>query len=192
MYDYIEGQIALRAAARTVIDVGGVGYDVCTPLNAVLPASGRVRLWTHFLVREESHQIFGFTDMHSRDVFRALLTVSGVGPKVALAVLSGLEAPELLEAIVAGDVARLTAVRGVGRKTAEQILLDLRQKALNLRAAQGGAATVSARSQSLEDAVAALMSIGFAEKDARKQVERAAKTVDPSDLDQLVRAALAG
>jgi Holliday junction DNA helicase RuvA len=144
------------------------------------------------VVREDAHQLIGFTEPASRDVFRALLTVSGVGPKVALAVMSGLERTELVEAIVAGDAARLTAVRGVGRKTAEQILLDLRQKALSLRADSPSVLPATARTKAVEDAVAALMSIGFTDKEARKQVERAAKSVDASDLDQLVRAALAG
>jgi Holliday junction DNA helicase RuvA len=192
VYDYIEGQVAQRAAGRVVLDVGGVGYDLGTPLNAVLPSTGRVRLWVHMVVREDAHQLIGFVDAASRDVFRALLTVSGVGPKVALAVMSGLERNELVEAIVAGDAARLTAVRGVGRKTAEQILLDLRQKALSLRVESPSVLPATARSKAVEDAVAALMSIGFTDKEARKQVERAAKSVDGADLDQLVRAALAG
>jgi len=189
VYDYIEGELAARAASRVVLDVGGVGYDICIPLNASLPAKGRVRLWTHHVVREDSHQLIGFPEAATRDVFRALLTVSGVGPKVALAVLSGLERDELVNAILAGDVERLTAVRGVGRKTAEQILLDLRQKAIHLRS-DGDSKPAALRSRAVEDAVAALIGIGFTEKEARKQVERAAKTVDPSDLDQLVRAAL--
>jgi Holliday junction DNA helicase RuvA len=192
VYDYIEGQVAQRSAGRVVLDVGGVGYDIGTPLNALVPGAGRVRLWIHMVVREDAHQLIGFTEPASRDVFRALLTVSGVGPKVALAVMSGLERSELVEAIVAGDAARLTAVRGVGRKTAEQILLDLRQKALSLRADSPSVLPATARTKAVEDAVAALMSIGFTDKEARKQVERAAKSVDVSDLDQLVRAALAG
>lgn len=191
MYDFIEGQVALRAAGRIVLDVVGVGYDVSTPLNATFPTSGRIRVWTHLVVREDAHQLFGFPDAGARDVFRALLTVSGVGPKVALAVLSGIDRDELVEAILAGDVARLTRVRGVGRKTAEQILLDLRQKAVALRSGTPSR-PAERRDKALEDAVAALVSIGFSDKEARKQVERAAQSVDPSDLDQLVRAALAG
>ncbi len=191
MYDYIEGIVAVRAAGRAVLDVGGVGFDICTPLNSTLPASGRARVWTHMVVREDAHLLYGFVDARSRDVFRALLTVGGVGPKLALAVMSGMAPDELVDAIAAGDLARLTAIRGVGRKTAEQILLDLRQKVLALRG-DGGAPSGRSHGKSLEDAVAALISIGFSEKEARKQVERAAQTVDVTDLDKLVRAALAG
>ncbi len=191
MYDYIEGTVAVRAAGRVVIDAGGVGYDVCTPLNSTVPASGRARVWTHMVVREDAHLLFGFADLRSREVFRALLTVGGVGPKLALAVMSGMAPDELVDAIAAGDLARLTAIRGVGRKTAEQILLDLRDKALGLKGDSAASPTRS-RQKALEDAVAALISIGFTEKEARRQVERAAQTTDAADLDKLVRAALAG
>lgn len=190
MYDYIEGQVAQRAAGRVVIDAGGIGFDICTPLNATLPASGRVRVWTHQVVRDDAHLLFGFAEASDRDVFRALLSVTGVGPKVALAVMSGMPCAELVEALISGDVARLTKVRGVGRRTAEQILLDLRNKALALR--KDNHQPARSQHKALEDAVAALLSIGFTEKEARKQVERAAKSVDPTDLDLLVRAALAG
>jgi Holliday junction DNA helicase RuvA len=210
VYEYLEGRLASRGAARLVLDVGGVGYELSIPVGARFPigasspgADGaHLRVWTHLVVREDAHLLYGFPDAGTRDLFRALLTVSGVGPRVALGVLSGLPREELLAAILAGDVARLTAVRGVGKKTAEQILLDLRDKALRLAAAGDGAAE-RPRSRgeggaapnlgaSLEDAVGALISIGFSDKDARRQVERAARQVDPRDLELLVRTAIQG
>lgn len=193
MYDFLEGQVAGRSAARLVLDVHGVGYELSVPLSSSFPASGPLKVWTHLVVREDSHQIYAFRDAATRDAFRALLTVGGVGPKVALAVLSGLTRSELSAAIVSGDVARLTSVRGVGRRIADQILLDLRDKAASLGAEPSGSVAASRdKREQLEDAVTALVSIGYSEKDARKQVERAAKQVDPSDLEQLVRAALQG
>jgi Holliday junction DNA helicase RuvA len=194
VFDYLEGQVAGRSASRLVLDVGGVGYEVLVPPTASFPASGVLRVYTHLVVREDAHLLFGFGDAATRDVFRALLTVSGVGPKVALAVLSGLSREDLLAALMAGDVAKLTAVRGVGRKTAEQILLDLRDKALALQGASAPSASrpEATRRARIEDAIAALISIGYSEKDARKQVERAAKQVGPEDLEKLVRVALQG
>jgi Holliday junction DNA helicase RuvA len=194
VYDFLEGQVAGRNASRLVLDVAGVGYEVLVPPTAVLPASGRLRVYTHLVVREDAHQLYGFADAPTREVFRALLSVSGVGPKVALAVLSGLSRDELLAAVLAGDVVKLTQVRGVGRRTAEQILLDLRDKALAL---QGATAQPALRSEAtrrarIEDAVAALVSIGYSDKDARKQVERATQQVDGDDLEKLVRVALQG
>jgi holliday junction DNA helicase RuvA len=194
VYEFLEGQVAGRTAARLVLDVHGVGYELYVPLAASFPASGTIRVWTHLVVREDSQQLFGFRDAATRDVFRALLTVSGVGPKVALAVLSGLSREDLLAALSAGDVARLTTVRGVGRKTAEQILLDLRDKVAVLQSPEAGAPpaarSANERRRQVEDAVAALISIGYSEKEARKQVERASREVDASDLELLVRTAL--
>jgi len=189
VYDFLEGDVAGRSAARIVLDVRGVGYELLVPPGASFPTSGRLRLWTHLVVREDSHALYGFRDAAARDMFRALLGVRGVGPKVALAVLSGLSCEELVTAVIAGDSARLTKVKGIGQKTADQILLDLRGKAAALGG--GTASTPAARGPAqLEDAVTALVSIGYSEKDARKQVERAAKSVDPANLELLVRTAL--
>ena len=195
MYDFLEGQVAARAATRLVLEVAGVGYDLLVPLTSSFPATGKVRVWTHFVVREDSHQLFGFRDAATREVFRTLLTVNGVGPKVALAVLSGLTREDLVEAVVAGDAARLTTVKGIGRKTADQILLDLRDKVVALQSVERDGVLVPSaptRRREIEDAVTALISIGYSEKDARKQVERAAKSTDTANLELLVRAALQG
>ncbi|MBM3987523.1 MAG: Holliday junction branch migration protein RuvA [Planctomycetes bacterium] len=189
MYDFLEGDVAGRSAARIVLDVRGVGYEVLVPPGASFPTSGRLRLWTHLVVREDSHALYGFRDEAARDMFRALLGVRGVGPKVALAVLSGLSCEELVTAVIARDSKRLTKVKGIGQKTADQILLDLRGKAAALGAGSAGAPAARGPAQ-LEDAVTALVSIGYSEKDARKQVERAAKSIDPANLELLVRTAL--
>lgn len=192
MYDFLDGEVAGRSAARVVLDVRGVGYEVLVPPGASFPSSGRLRLWTHLVVREDSHSLYGFRDEATRDMFRALLGVTGVGPKVALAVLSGLSSEELIAAVVAGDAKRLTKVKGVGQKTADQILLDLRGKAAMLSGGGSANAPAARGPVQLEDAVTALISIGYSEKDARKQVERASKTVDPANLELLVRTALQG
>jgi Holliday junction DNA helicase RuvA len=195
VFDYIEGEVAARAPARLVLDVGGVGYDLCVPLSSRFHSSGRTRAWTHFAVREDAHTLFGFDDRETRDLFRLLLTVRGVGPTMALAVLSGLPRDPLIEAVAAGDAATLTRIRGIGNKTAQQILLDLRDKAAELLARTGDSAHPArapegGKDPNIEDAVAALVSIGYSEKDARLSVERAAGQVDKKDLERLVRAAL--
>ncbi|MCC7015100.1 MAG: Holliday junction branch migration protein RuvA [Planctomycetes bacterium] len=194
MYDFLEGQVAGRTAARLVLDVHGVGYELLVPLTSSFPAAGKLKVWTHLVVREDSQQLFGFRDAATRDAFRALLGVTSVGPKVALAVLSGLTSRELAAAVAANDAERLTTVRGVGRRIAEQILLDLRGKLAALVPAESeGLLVPQARPDqrhALEDAITALISIGYPEKDARRQVERAAKSVDPSNLELLVRTAL--
>lgn len=193
MYDFLEGRVELHAATRLVLEVGGVGYELSVPLGSRF-AGARVRVWTHLAVREDAHTLYGFRDAATRELFRALLTVNGVGPRTALGVLSGLSRAELVEAIARGDRAALTSVKGIGRKTADQILLDLSGKAAKLLAAEGvpgpAPALPAQADRASEDAVAALVSIGYADKDARKQVERAAAKVGSADLEALVRAAL--
>ncbi len=193
MYEYLEGEVAWRAPARVVLDVGGVGYDLLVPIGTRIPASGRTRVWSHLVVRETAHTLYGFGDRKEREWFRLLLEVRGVGPTMALAILSGLAPDDLVEAVLAGDAAALTRAKGVGKKTADQILLDLADKAAAWNEAQGAApagAAPAAADTSIEDAVGALLALGFKEKEARKNVERAAKEVDASDLEALVRVAL--
>jgi Holliday junction DNA helicase RuvA len=201
VYDYLEGRIAGRSAARLVLDVGGVGYDLAVPLGSGFAADGSTRVWTHMVVRDDAHQLYGFPEAKTRDLFRALLTVNGVGPRVALGVMSGLARDELVAAIYGGDLARLTAIKGVGKKTAEQILLDLRDKAERFLSAEDARSVGTgrdeiprpdpARRERLEDAVGALISIGYSEKEARRQVDRASEKVGPEDLELLVRTAIA-
>ena len=193
MYDFIEGEAAERTPARLVLDVGGVGYELQVPISSRFPAKGRIRAWTHLAVREDAHTLYGFEDRETREIFRLLLCVRGVGPTMALAVLSGLPRGPLVAAVAAGDVETLTRIRGIGAKTAQQIVLDLKDKAAIL--AHAGSRPADARRTSaadavVEDAVAALVSIGYSEKDARASVDRAAKKVDRKDLEGLVRAAL--
>lgn len=199
MYEYVEGEIAARTAARLVVDVGGVGYELAVPITASFPTAGRARVWTHLVVREDNHTLYGFPDRATRDLFRILISVRGVGPVMGLALLSGLPCRELVEAIAAGDTKRLVRIKGVGQKTADQINLDLRDKVDLLRASfapdHAPRAALPSHAQvdpNVEDAVAALVSIGYSEKQARAGVERATKSVDSHDLEALVRAALAG
>jgi Holliday junction DNA helicase RuvA len=192
VYDFLEGRVELHAATRLVLEVGGVGYELSVPLGSSFTGA-RARVWTHLAVREDAHTLYGFRDAATRELFRALLTVNGVGPRTALGVLSGLPRAELVAAIARGDRTALTSIKGIGKKTADQILLDLSGKAAKMLAAEGtgGAPAAPAPAdKASEDAVAALVSIGYADKDARKQVERAAAKVGAADLETLVRAAL--
>ena len=169
MYDFIEGRLSERRPARLVVETAGVGYDLTVPLGVDFP------------------------ERALREVFRLLLEVRGVGPAVALAVLSTLPGEELLRAVAGQDAAPLLRVKGVGKKTAEQILLDLREKAPRMLAESVRDTLVPrapAAKPSLEDAVRALVSIGYSDKEARKSVERASAKVQGDDLELLVRTAL--
>lgn len=200
MYEYLDGRIDTQAPTWITLDVGGVGFDVAVPLGTRFKASAArkdaVRVWTHFVVREDSQRLFGFASRDERGVFRLLLSVRGVGPAVALAMLSSLPGREFLSAVAQGDRDALTRVKGVGKKTAEQILLDLTDKAIEsgaLSPTTHGELTPQAKPQlggKLEDAINALVSIGYSEKEAKKSVERAAERIDTDDLELLVRTAL--
>jgi Holliday junction DNA helicase RuvA len=198
LYEYLEGRLVSRAPAKVVLDVGGVGYDLSVPVGADFPPVGedaaRVRLWTHLVVREDAHQLYGFASSAEREIFRLLLSVRGVGPGLALAILSSLSADQLLLAIQREDVGALKAIRGVGKKTAEQVLLDLRDKAPRLAGAgvldEDPARREEPRSRIHHDAVQALVSVGYTDKQAEASVKRAAARVPEDDLESLVRAAL--
>ena len=198
MYDFLEGEVAQRSAARLVLDVAGVGYELAIPLGSSFPSAGRARAWTHMVVREDAHLLFGFSERETRELFRLLISVGGVGPVMGLTILSGIAREALLAAIAEGDVDALTRIKGVGPKTAGQIVLDLKDKAAKLRRAgaspsETGVLQPQPRADALvEDAVAALTSIGYSEKEARKSVERASAKGARKDLETLLRAALAG
>ncbi|HPF14451.1 MAG: Holliday junction branch migration protein RuvA [Planctomycetes bacterium] len=194
MFDFFEGQVASRKAASLALLVGGVGYDLRVPLGVPMPAIGsKARFFVHLAVREDAHTLYGFPDESLRDLFRLLLKVRGVGPSMALAVLSGLSREEFLQAVLRDDAKTLQAIKGVGKKTAEQILLDLKDKAQSLASGPGHPSQPQGgppRVDNVEDAIGALISIGYSEKEAKLRVERAAQSIDPSDLEALVRAAI--
>ncbi len=196
MYEYLEGKVARSGPARLVVDVAGVGYDLAVPIGARFEGAdskGTVRVWTHLAVRDDAHELYGFPDRETRELFRLLLRVRGVGGGLALGILSSLPGNSLLEAIAAENLKAFTAIRGVGKKTAEQILLDLRDKAP--QPSQAGSDVLVPRASdhangSVEDAVSALSSIGYSEKEARRSVDRALKKTPDADLETLVRIAL--
>lgn len=131
MIAFLDGTIADKAGGRATIDVGGVGYDVQVPASTVgkLPAVGRrARLFTRLVVRDDSMVLYGFASTDERALFELLITVTGVGPKVALSFLSVLAPDALRRAVVSGDVAALTLVPGVGKKVAQRVVLDLKEK----------------------------------------------------------------
>src|SRR5688500_18847610 len=178
MYDYLEGKLAARGPARLVLDVHGVGYQLSVPLSSSFSDREPLRIFVHQVVREDEHRLYGFPDAGTRDLFRLLLGVRGVGPAAALGLLSGLTAAELVSAIRESDLRKLMTVKGIGRKTAEQLLLDLREKILCFsQKSASGALSRPSSDQRVEDAVTALLGIGFSEKEARKSVERAVAQV---------------
>jgi len=194
----VEGRLQEKAPTRVVVDVQGVGYELLVSLNsyAVLPDEGKtVALHVHTHVREEAIQLFGFVSRLERDVFELLLRASRVGPKLAQTVLSGMEPGRLLGALESGDVPQMCKIPGVGRKLAERMVVELRERAAELAAAAGEAGVPSVRVASapsaVEEAVSALMNLGYPRPQAEKLIAQAAgETAPESSTEDLIRAAL--
>jgi Holliday junction DNA helicase RuvA len=166
MIGRITGVLAEKAPPQVLLDAGGVGYEVDVPMSTFfqLPALGeRVTLLTHFVVREDAQLLFGFLTPTERHAFRELLRISGIGPRMALAVLSGLSVSELSQAVMAQDSARLVKVPGIGRKTAERLLLELKGR-LAPELSTPAAAT---HGEAGSDIVQALLALGYNERDAQ-------------------------
>jgi Holliday junction DNA helicase RuvA len=190
----LSGCIARKAPQSLLIDVRGVGYQVAIPLSTFYTLAGEgaeVVLEISTQVREDAITLFGFATAREKVLFEQLISVSKVGPKLAMAVLSGIAADELCAAISSANVTRLATVPGIGLKTAERLVLELRGKVQALALADLPAATGSGASQSLasDDAVAALVNLGYKARDAEKAVGRAAREGD-GGLEALIRRAL--
>ena len=180
MIGRLTGQLAEKTPPQVLIDVQGVGYEVDVPMSSFynLPALGeRVTLLTHFVVREDAQQLFGFLTAAERNTFRQLIKISGIGPRMALGVLSGLSVAELTQAVAQQQAARLVKVPGIGKKTAERLLLELKGK-LAPDLGLGGA---SITSDAQADIVQALIALGYSEKDAGAALKLLPPDVGVSD-----------
>ncbi|GCL65690.1 Holliday junction branch migration protein RuvA [Pseudaquabacterium pictum] len=189
MIGRLTGVLAEKTPPQVLIDVQGVGYEVDVPMSSFynLPALGeRVTLLTHFVVREDAQQLFGFLTAAERNTFRQLIKISGIGPRMALGVLSGLSVQELTQAVAQQQAARLVKVPGIGKKTAERLLLELKGKLapdLGL-----GGATITSDAQA--DIVQALIALGYSEKDAAAALKLLPPEVGVSDGIKLAMKAL--
>lgn len=197
MIAYLKGILAEKEPSRVVVECGGVGYECAISLTTYerLPATdGAVKLFTHHEVREDAQLLFGFATEPERDMFRTMIGVSGVGPKLALSVLSGLSLGDLQLAIAQGDAKRLATIKGVGKKTAERLVVELKDKVNPIEAlARSSAAATKEQGGVLRDAMLALTALGFAEDAARQMVERVLEA-DPgvSSVEAAIRQALKG
>lgn len=185
MIGRLEGRIVRVEPGAVLVDAGGVGYLVATTLRAFdrLPDGEPAALWIHTQVRDDAIVLFGFPERDELVAFERLIAVAGVGPRTALAVLSAMTVDDLAATVEHGDPTPLERAPGVGRKTAQRILLELRGRLDALRAAAGPADPRS-------DAVSALVNLGYSERDARAAVEHALADADAADLGEVLRRAL--
>ena len=197
MIAYLQGRLAQVLPTQVVVDVGGMGYEVFIPLSSFdkLPQPGsEVKLLTHLSIRDDAHILYGFMTDGERDLFRLLIRhVSGIGPKIALNVLSGTTTTSLRSAVANGDVKALSRISGVGKKTAERIVVELKDKMGDeiTWKGDGAAPELSADEQKVTDAVSALIALGSKPKEAQEAVRGAVIMLGPdTPVDEIVRAAL--
>ena len=191
MIAYVRGIVVEKEPTRAVIEACGVGYELLIPVSTYekLPRTGsEAKVLAYHCVREDDETLFGFATADERAMFGKLISVSGVGPKIAIAILSGSSVGELSMAIARGDAKRISAIKGVGKKTAEKICVDLRDK-VDAFAGRGEAEA----SPVLKDAIAALRALGFNEETSSKMVaDVVAKNPDVDSVEKIVRLSLSG
>jgi Holliday junction DNA helicase RuvA len=197
MINFLQGNLVEMLPTHVTVDVHGVGYEALIPLSSydkLPPLGGEVKLLTHLAIRDDAHVLYGFMTPAEREMFRLLInTVSGIGPKIALNVLSGMSVTMLRGAVSNSDVKALSQISGVGRKTAERIVVELKDKigaagAWEALSAQRG---LSAADQKINDAVLAMMALGFKQVEAHDAVRAAQAVLGPeTTVENLVRASL--
>ena len=192
MIGWLSGKVVQAVPDRLILDVGGVGYLVAIPLSTYYEiqkadAGAAIRLFIHTHVREDALALYGFWSEREKELFEQLIAVSGIGPRLAQVVLSGMAPDELIAALAAGDVARLVRIPGVGKKTAERMVVELRDK-LQALAAQLPAARASSASD--DDLVAALVNLGYKPSLAEGAVGAARKEAPEAAFHELLRLAL--
>lgn len=190
MIGRLVGRLASKATDHVILDVGGVGYFVQIPLSTFyeLPeAESPASLWIHTYVREDALALYGFLTERERSLFLMLIAVAGIGPRVALTVLSGMPPDELIEALRGADVKRLMAVPGVGKKTAERMVLELAEKANRLGGEPSAARTPAVAT---EDVISALVNLGYRRGDAERAVEAIGRKGLPGDFSDYLKLAL--
>jgi Holliday junction DNA helicase RuvA len=197
MITFLHGKLIEALPTQVIVGVNGVGYEVLIPLSSYdkLPQPGQeLKLLTHLVVREDAHTLYGFMTIAERELFRLLInTVSGIGPKIALNVLSGISVTAFRGAVANGDVKALSQISGVGRKTAERIVVELKDKigAAGAWEASSAQRALSPDDQKLNDAVLALIALGFKQIEAHDTVRKAQAMLGPqATTEDLVRACL--
>ncbi|TAK54791.1 MAG: Holliday junction branch migration protein RuvA [Gammaproteobacteria bacterium] len=190
MIGFLRGRLVRRQPPALLVDVGGVGYELEAPMSTfyrLADAGGEVELHTHLVVREDAHLLFGFATEDERRLFRELLRVSGVGPKIALALLSGIDVDTFVRCVETEDVATLVRIPGVGRRIAERLVIEMRDR-IQSRGQAGAGAASAGRGDARSEATAALVALGYRPAEAARLLQTVA--ADDVGTEDLIRRAL--
>ena len=190
MITHIQGRLVEKNPTDVVIDCNGVGYFINISLHTFseLPASENVKLFTHLLIREDAHTLFGFSSVAEREIFKLLISVSGVGASIARTMLSSLAPDQVLDAIATNDLATIQSIKGIGAKTAQRVVLDLKDKILKVY----GLSSISAGTSNTNknEALSALETLGFVRKQAERVVDATLKDHPQASVEMIIKQAL--
>jgi len=190
MIAHLQGKLVEKTPTEVVIDCGGVGYHVNISLHtySLLPTTDFIKLFTHLQVKEDAHTLFGFFEKSEREIFRLLISVSGIGASIARTMLSSLEPKQIIEAIGSGDVATVQSIKGIGVKTAQRVILDLKEKVLKLYDLDEVAMVQNNTNR--DEALAALEVLGFVRKASEKVIEKIVKEDPEASVESIIKKAL--
>jgi len=192
MYEYIKGTLAVADPAQAIVETGGIGYHILISLQtySVIHTQKEVHLWLHLQVRDDAHLLYGFATRDEREIFRLLIGVSGIGPNTARMILSAMSNTEIRDALITANVARLKSIKGIGTKTAERMIVELRDKMTKVGLEEEGQPGVLPVSETGAEAVSALLQLGFNRSAIDKVIARLQKEDPSCSLESLIRQAL--
>jgi len=190
MIAHLQGKLVKKTPTDVVIDCGGVGYQVNISLHtySLLPSTENIRLFTHLQIKEDAHTLFGFMEESERELFRLLLSVSGIGAGIARTMLSSLDPKQIIQALAVGDLGTIQSIKGIGSKTAQRAILDLKDKVLKVYNLDE--VSVMANNTNKDEALSALEVLGFNKKLAEKVVDKIVKDQPDSSVETLIKQAL--
>jgi Holliday junction DNA helicase RuvA len=190
MIAHLQGKLVEKTPTHVVIDCGGVGYDVNISLHtySLLPNADYIKIFTHVQIKEDAHTLFGFVEKSEREIFRLLLSVSGIGANIARTMLSSLDPKQITNAIASGDVVTIQSIKGIGGKTAQRVILDLKEKVLKLYDLDE--VSMVQNNTNRDEALSALEVLGFVRKTSEKVVEKIAKEDPDASVETIIKKAL--
>ncbi len=190
MIAHIQGKLVEKTPTEVVIDCGGVGYHINISLHtySLLPSQDHIKLFTYLQVKEDAHTLFGFVEKSEREIFKMLLSVSGIGASIARTMLSSLEPKQIIQAIATGDVVTIQSIKGIGSKTAQRAILDLKEKVLKLYDLDE--VSMSQNNTNRDEALSALEVLGFNKKLAEKAIEKIVRETPEATVETIIKQAL--
>ncbi|MBX9807857.1 MAG: Holliday junction branch migration protein RuvA [Flavobacteriaceae bacterium] len=190
MITHLQGKLVEKTPTQVVIDCGGVGYHVNISLHtySLLPTTDFIKLFTHLQIKEDAHTLFGFVEKSEREIFKLLLSVSGIGASIARTMLSSLDPKQITNAIASGDVVTIQSIKGIGSKTAQRVILDLKEKVLKLYDLDE--VSMSQSNTNRDEALSALEVLGFVRKASERIVEKIVKEAPESSVEYIIKQAL--